>query len=70
MPAEVLDVMVQSTLVGRLGDPLDIAEAVVFLASDRSAFLTGLVIPIGGGASSHFPAYAQMRGLAARRDGG
>jgi NAD(P)-dependent dehydrogenase (short-subunit alcohol dehydrogenase family) len=37
---------------GRLGVPEDIAALVVFLASDESAFITGTVTPIDGGATA------------------
>ncbi|HEY2402510.1 MAG TPA: glucose 1-dehydrogenase [Steroidobacteraceae bacterium] len=43
----------QSTLeripVGRLGQPLEIADAMVFLASDESSFMTGSEVVIDGG---------------------
>jgi NAD(P)-dependent dehydrogenase (short-subunit alcohol dehydrogenase family) len=35
--------------LGRIGQPEDVAEAVLFLASDRSAFLTGSEITVDGG---------------------
>jgi len=35
--------------IGRLGDPEDQAEAVVFLASQASNFITGLVLDVNGG---------------------
>ncbi|CAM3989485.1 SDR family NAD(P)-dependent oxidoreductase [Saccharibacillus endophyticus] len=35
--------------IGRFADPSDIAETVVFLASDRSAYMTGSVIAVDGG---------------------
>jgi len=35
--------------VGRLGTPSDIAAAVVYLASDESAFMTGSELVIDGG---------------------
>lgn len=35
--------------LGRLGDPTDIAHAVVFLASDNAAYITGQVLGINGG---------------------
>lgn len=34
-----------------LGDPEDVAEAVVYLASDASRFLTGVCLPLDGGRS-------------------
>ena len=41
--------VVRRTPTGRLGRPADIAEAVVFLASEAAAFLVGEVITIDGG---------------------
>ena len=35
--------------LGRIGHPADIAEAVLFLVSDRSAFITGSEITVDGG---------------------
>jgi NAD(P)-dependent dehydrogenase (short-subunit alcohol dehydrogenase family) len=35
--------------VGRLGTPSDIAAAVLYLASDESAFMTGSELVIDGG---------------------
>ncbi|MBQ3566105.1 MAG: SDR family oxidoreductase, partial [Oscillospiraceae bacterium] len=33
----------------RLGTPEDVANTVVFLASDKSAFITGQIIGVNGG---------------------
>jgi NAD(P)-dependent dehydrogenase (short-subunit alcohol dehydrogenase family) len=41
--------VVQATPVGRWGTPLDIAEAVDFLTSDRAGFITGTDLRIDGG---------------------
>ncbi len=38
------------TPLGRVGAPDDIAKVAVFLASDDSAWMTGEVVPVGGGA--------------------
>jgi|SRR5579871_1018472 len=38
------------TPLGRVGQPDDIAKVAVFLASDDSAWMTGEVVPVGGGA--------------------
>ncbi|MCC5927068.1 MAG: 3-oxoacyl-ACP reductase FabG [Bacteroidetes bacterium] len=49
MPQEVIDGMVSKTPAGRMGTPEDIANAYVFLASDKAAFITGTVISVDGG---------------------
>jgi NAD(P)-dependent dehydrogenase (short-subunit alcohol dehydrogenase family) len=36
-------------LAGRIGDPRELASALVFLASDASAYVTGTVLPVEGG---------------------
>ncbi len=41
---------VSRTPLGRVGVPHDIAKVAVFLASDDSAWMTGEVLPVGGGA--------------------
>ena len=35
--------------MGRLGRPEEIADAVVFLSSDRASFITGVTLPVDGG---------------------
>ena len=44
--------MQRGLLVGRLGVPMDVAEAVVFLASDDAAFVNGAVMAVDGGLSA------------------
>lgn len=43
------------TLVGRLIEPAEVGAAVVFLASDAAVSITGQVIPLDGGHTSHVP---------------
>jgi NAD(P)-dependent dehydrogenase (short-subunit alcohol dehydrogenase family) len=42
------------TPLGKLGSPADIAEAAYFLSSEKSGFLTGIVLPVDGGNSIGF----------------
>jgi NAD(P)-dependent dehydrogenase (short-subunit alcohol dehydrogenase family) len=42
------------TPMGRLGEPSDIANAALFLASSQSKFVTGIVLPVDGGNSIGF----------------
>ena len=49
MPEKVLDGMRARTPLGRLGEPRDIANAYLFLASDEASFITGTVLRVDGG---------------------
>ncbi len=49
MPEKVLEGMVARTPIGRMGQPVDIANAYVFLASDAASFVTGAVLSVDGG---------------------
>ena len=49
MPEKVLKGMVARTPVGRMGQPEDIAEAYLWLASDAATFVHGAVISVDGG---------------------
>jgi NAD(P)-dependent dehydrogenase (short-subunit alcohol dehydrogenase family) len=42
------------TPLGKLGEPGDIGDAALFLASDQSKYLTGVVLPVDGGNSIGF----------------
>lgn len=41
-----------NTPLPRLGKPIDVAEGVLFLASDASSFITGVELPVDGGYSA------------------
>ena len=46
---ETIEALKASHPVGRLGEPEEIAELVVWLASDKSSFVTGSYYPVDGG---------------------
>jgi 3-oxoacyl-[acyl-carrier protein] reductase len=46
---EVLAEYEKQIPVGRLGRPEDVANTVLFLASEESSYITGQVVPITGG---------------------
>jgi 3-oxoacyl-[acyl-carrier protein] reductase len=49
MPENILDGMRDRTPLGRLGEPRDIANAYLFLASDEASFITGETLRVDGG---------------------
>ena len=49
VPQTVIDSVVAKVPLGRLGQPRDVANAVLFLASDASAYITGQVLRVDGG---------------------
>ena len=46
---DTVDSLIEETPLGRLGRPEDIAQAVVFLASEKASFITGQVLAVDGG---------------------
>ncbi len=46
---EMRAAMEEATPLGRIGDPEDIAAAIVYLASDAGSYITGKVIEVDGG---------------------
>jgi NAD(P)-dependent dehydrogenase (short-subunit alcohol dehydrogenase family) len=53
----------------RQGDPIDVANAVLYLAGDRSAQVTGIVLPVDGGTTAG-PPVSQLRDLMKITEGG
>ncbi|WDT74172.1 MAG: 3-oxoacyl-[acyl-carrier-protein] reductase [Candidatus Manganitrophus sp.] len=49
LSAEVKENLMKQIPLARLGSPSDIANAVVFLASDRAGYMTGQVLHVNGG---------------------
>ena len=49
IPKDVMDKIVESIPIGRLAEPSEIARAIVFLADEKSSYITGQVMGINGG---------------------
>ncbi|HZD57570.1 MAG TPA: glucose 1-dehydrogenase [Anaerolineales bacterium] len=49
MPENILEGMIARTPLRRMGDPGDIANAYLFLASDQASFITGETLRVDGG---------------------
>jgi len=48
-PATLKERLLKGIPLGRLGEPEDVAKAVVFLASDAAEWITGVLLPVDGG---------------------
>ncbi len=49
VPEKIRQTMQDHTPIGRLGQPDDVANAYLWLASDAAAFITGTVLSVDGG---------------------
>ena len=47
--AEYLAAIEKMHPMGRLGEPEEVAKAILFLASDDASFITGAILPVDGG---------------------
>lgn len=52
-PAKLIEAFKSAIPLGRLGQPDDLASAIVFFGSDDAAFITGQVISVSGGLTMH-----------------
>jgi NAD(P)-dependent dehydrogenase (short-subunit alcohol dehydrogenase family) len=46
---EYLEAIKQAHPMGRIGEPEEVAKAILFLASDDASFITGTILPVDGG---------------------
>ena len=46
---EYLEAIKRAHPMGRIGDPAEVAKAILFLASDDASFITGAILPVDGG---------------------
>jgi 3-oxoacyl-[acyl-carrier protein] reductase len=49
MPEKYRTPIIGQTLLGRMGEPVEVAAAVAFLASDDASYITGTTITVSGG---------------------
>lgn len=50
LPREVVQPLIKSIPLGRIGKPEDIANAYVFLASEMASYITGVILSVDGAA--------------------
>jgi NAD(P)-dependent dehydrogenase (short-subunit alcohol dehydrogenase family) len=61
IPAAFIEMNVDATLTGFLGEPSDVAAMVAFLASDEARYITGQIMRVDGGSTAHLATYADAR---------
>ena len=49
IPQEFKDKLLEKIVLGRIGEPVEVARAVLFLSSDDSSYITGHVLGVNGG---------------------
>jgi 3-oxoacyl-[acyl-carrier protein] reductase len=49
VPEKILNIMIEKTPLRRLANPIDIAYAYLYLASDEARFVNGAVLSVDGG---------------------
>ena len=49
LPEDYKAPMREAHPIGRLGEPSEVANAILFLASDEASFITGAILPVDGG---------------------
>lgn len=59
--AAMIDIYKEHNLIDRIGDPMDIANLALFLASDESTYITGQVINIDGGLLAQNPTITALK---------
>ena len=52
LPKEMIEPLIKTIPLGRIGEPIDIANAFLFLASDMASYITGNILSVDGAARS------------------
>lgn len=50
LPKEMIEPLIKTIPLGRIGEPKDIANAFLFLASDMASYITGVILSVDGAA--------------------
>lgn len=48
LPPQMINPLIKTIPLGRIGEPIDVANAYVFLASDMASYITGVVLSVDG----------------------
>ena len=56
---QVFETLVKWYPLGRIGEPVDVAAAALFLASDEAAWISGTILRVDGGLMSGYPLMAE-----------
>ena len=67
MTPESVEMILDHHLTPEAGRPEDIAAMVAFLASDDARYVTGQLISVDGGITSHAPTFADVRRMSGER---
>ena len=52
LPKEIIAPLIKTIPLGRIGEPRDVANAFLFLASDMASYVTGNILSVDGCARS------------------
>lgn len=50
LPKEMIEPLIKTIPLGRIGEPIDVANAFLFLASDMASYITGNILSVDGAA--------------------
>ena len=66
VPDMLKEIFLSNILVNRYGEPADIANLALYLASDESEYVTGQIMDVDGGSNAHATTVAQFRAAGSR----
>ena len=52
LPKELIEPLIKTIPLGRIGTPRDVANCFLFLASDLASYVTGEILQVDGGSRS------------------